>query len=315
MELIIDGYLIDEPIINILYKCKSELTNGKLSSIIDKGSWVSVTCPFHSDGKERNNSCGIVSISNSSLEYGTFNCFTCKHTGNLYHFIGACFDLGDAYGKKWLISNFGKPLYDRQIKLDRIVLNQNKAKIKGDETILETFQSYHPYMTKRKLSKDVIENFKIKYDPKTESIIFPVWDEYGKYLFYTSRNVNYKGFNIPKDVDKPIYLLNFVLQQNINKVIVCESQINTLTCWSYGYPAIGLFGSSLTNYQQKILNRSGIRTYILALDGDEAGQNGIAKFKEKIRKDVIVEVVWLPQGKDINDLTKEEFELLFKKYY
>lgn len=75
MELIIDGYIIDAPIMEILTECKKELTNGKLNSIIDNGTWVSITCPFHSGGKEHRNSCGVVSDSNSKLEYGTFNCF------------------------------------------------------------------------------------------------------------------------------------------------------------------------------------------------------------------------------------------------
>ena len=53
MDLIIDGYIIDAPIVEILTECKKELTNGKLHSIIDNGTWVSITCPFHSGGMEK----------------------------------------------------------------------------------------------------------------------------------------------------------------------------------------------------------------------------------------------------------------------
>lgn len=42
MELIIKGVLIEAPIIEILEKCKSELTTNKLGNIVDKGDWVSV---------------------------------------------------------------------------------------------------------------------------------------------------------------------------------------------------------------------------------------------------------------------------------
>lgn len=315
MELIIDNYLIDEPIINILKKCKNELTNGKLSNIIDNGSWVSIPCPFHSDGHEKHNSCGVVSDPNSNLEYGTFNCFTCKQKGGLYHLIGACFGYSDNFGKQWLIKNFGKPIMTRKLEIPKIELPKKETIVYNNDSVLESFQSWHPYMKERKLTSAVIEKFKIKYDPNTQCIIFPVWDENGNYLFYTSRNVNYKMFNIPKGIEKPVYLLNFATSNDIKKLIVCESQLNALTCYSYGYPAIALFGSTLTNYQREILNHSGIRTYILALDGDEAGKNGITRFKEMIRKDVLVEVVNLPQGKDVNDLTQEEFTSLFKKYF
>ena len=315
MDLIIDGYLIDEPIMNILYKCKSELTNGKLSSIIDKGGWVSIPCPFHSDGLEQHNSCGVVSDPNSTLEYGVFNCFTCKTTGHLYELIGACFGYGELFGKSWLIKNFGKQVVGRQIDIPRIELKPKTQPIIANESILDTFQSWHPYMQKRKLTKNIVDTFKIKYDPNTQCIIFPVWDENNKYLFYTSRNVNYKQFNIPKDVEKPIYLMNYINSNNINKVVVCESQLDALRCYVMGVPAIALFGSSLTKYQKEILNRSGVRNYVLALDGDEAGKNGIEKFKKMIRKDVFIDVVDLPYDRDINDLSDEEFISLFKKYY
>lgn len=60
----------------------------------------------------------------------------------------------------------------------------------------------------------------------------------------------------------------------------------------------------------EILNKSLIRHYILAFDGDDAGDRAIARFKNKIRKDVFVDVMKIPRGKDLNDLSKEEIENL-----
>ena len=77
MELIVDGYIIEEPILNILYKLRSELTNGKLSVIEQKDEYVRVTCPFHSEGHERHPSCSVYS-GDGDLVYGTFHCFTCN---------------------------------------------------------------------------------------------------------------------------------------------------------------------------------------------------------------------------------------------
>ena len=312
MDLIIDGYIIDTPIIEILTQCKRELTNGKLSSIIDNGTWVSITCPFHSDGHERRNSCGVVSDPNSKLEYGVFNCFTCKQKGRLYHLIGGCFDESDEFGKRWLISRFGRKVYGVNLDLQKIELPTDKKVNYLDESILDTFQSYHPYMAQRKLTSDVISKFKIKYDPKSQCIIFPVWDENDNLLFLTSRNVNYKYYHLPKDIDKPIYLLNFINKLDIKDVVVCESQINALTCWTYGIPAIALFGSTLTTYQRDILNSSSIRHYILALDNDDAGRKGVERFIKMIRKDVFIDIMEVPPNRDVNDLTQEEF---MKCYY
>ena len=162
-------------------------------------------------------------------------------------------------------------------------------------------------MWKRKLSKEVVDKFKIGYDPKTQSIIFPVWDEKNNLVLLTSRSVNSKAFYIEADKDKPVYLLNHIINENIKTVYVCESQINALTLWSWGYPAIALFGTG-SRYQYDILNRSPIRSYILCFDGDEPGDKGIKRFKSNIRKDVLISVKKIPRSKDVNDLDKEEFE-------
>ena len=168
---------------------------------------------------------------------------------------------------------------------------------------------YHPYMWKRGLSKEVVDRFGIGYDKKYNSITFPVWDESGHLVMITSRNVSNKYFHIEKDKDKPVYLLNFINQDKIDKVYVCESQINALTLWSWGYPAVALFGTG-SLHQYDILNKSGIRNYVLCFDGDAPGLKGKDRFVQNIRKDVLVSYITIPMGKDVNDLTKEQFENL-----
>lgn len=313
-ELYLDNYIIDAPIVDILEYCKSQLTNGKLSNIIDNGDWVSIPCPFHSNGRESHNSCGVVSDPNSELQYGLFNCFACGTKGTLVDLIAGCFECDKIKAKEWLIYHFGTLSYERTIDIPEIDLNSNLPTTTRDISELDTMENYHPYMTKRKLTPEVIDKFKIKYNPLNESIVFPVWDKNGNYLFYTSRNINYKSFHIPKNVTKPVYLLNFIIEQGIKCCVVCESQINAITCWTHGVPAIALFGCHLLDNQLEDLNSSGIRYYVLALDNDEKGNAGVVEFKKKIRKDVFVDVITVPEGKDVNDLTPEEFNMLFEDY-
>ncbi len=71
---------------------------------------------------------------------------------------------------------------------------------------------------------------------------------------------------------------------------------------------MALFGTGSKN-QYDILNRSGIRKYILALDGDNAGRNGTKKLISNL-KNAIITILDVPNGKDVNDLTKEEFDSL-----
>ena len=171
-------------------------------------------------------------------------------------------------------------------------------------------------MTKRKLSKETCEKFKIKYDKDTNCLVFPVWNNKDELVFLTRRNIDSKNFYIDKGADKStIYLLNYVLKGNYKVVVVVESQINALTLWQCGYPAIALFGAGTSKEQMETLNKSPIRHYLLAYDNDSAGIHGINNFQKYIRKDVLVDVINLPVGKDINDLEQEEIDKLIKKYY
>ena len=312
MNLVIDGVLIDAPIIDILNKAKSCLTNGKLSSIIQKDGWVSITCPFHSNGVERHNSCGVVSDPDSDKEYGTFNCFSCKENGPLYHLIAGIFDRDDDFGKRWLVTNFGNTLLERDRFEEDIVLKKDIIPIQNDIS-LDGMLDYHPYMTKRKLTEEVINTFKIKYDPRARCLVFPVWDECDRLSFLTRRSVDNKHFFIPSNVEKPVYLLNYIIKNNIKTGVVCESQINALTCWTHHIPAIALFGTG-SSRQYEILNRSGIRNYILAFDGDDAGDRGRDKFIKNISKKAFIDVINIPRGKDVNELSTEEFNDLFQEY-
>lgn len=308
-NLVINGHIINAPIKDILYAIKKELINGKLRVIEDvKNDNITVTCPFHKLGKESHPSSQIYCGDSPDIEYGTFHCFTCGESGPLYHFVGECFDEGDEFGKQWLLTHFGNALLENQFNA-LFQWDEQKPKEYIDESVLNNFEDWHPYMAKRKLSPAVCKYFQIKYDPVSECLVFPVRDETGKIYMLTRRSVNTKQFIIDADKDKPVYLLNEITKKGINEVVVVESQINCLTLWTYGIPSVALFGTGAKN-QYKALNKSEIKHYFLCFDGDSAGKNGIKKFLKNIRDDVIVDIYEMPDGMDVNDLTQEEFDNL-----
>ena len=312
MDLIVQGRTIDAPIEVILNTLKKELHNGKLRDIQNNiKDNISVTCPVHKDGYEKNPSCQIFTSRDSDIvEYGTVHCFTCGYKSRLTDFITTCFEEKDpGFGEQWLIERFGVEFNSNINYLPEIVLNNRNDKKYLDESILDKYNYYHDYMWRRKLTKEVVDFFKIGFDPKLNMLVFPVWDENNNLVMLTRRSVTDKTFLIDKDVDKPVYLLNIINQYGYKKVYVCESQINALSLWSWGYPAIALFGTG-SKYQYDILNKSGIRDYVLCFDGDEAGNKGIYRFYHNIRKDVLISVKNIPKGKDVNDLTKDEFDNL-----
>lgn len=312
MPLFIRNKLIDTPIDVILTTLKKEIGGKLLHDIYPevRGN-IAVTCPVHKNGQERHPSCNIYTKhDDESTEYGKVHCFTCGYTDSLAGLVGKCFGEDLSFGEEWLVERFGVSFSENARFLPEIILKPPKLKKQFlDPSVLNNYNYYHPYMWERKLSKQVVDTFQVGYDDKTKSITFPIWDENDNLVMITYRSVKDKRFYIEENKDKPVYLLNFIKKWNIKSVIVVESQINALTLFSWGYPAIALIGTGSSS-QFDILNKSGITDYTLAFDGDEAGDKAIKRFQKNIRNDVFVSYKKIPRGKDVNDLTKEQFDSL-----
>ena len=307
MYLIIKDKLITEPIINIIYQLKNEASWDVFHDIQIKNDYIRVTCPYHKDGNEHRASCSIYSNYDGDIEPGYLHCFTCGASGPLYKTVAHVLELSDEDAKDWLIERFGNTLIEKEIPFDSPITFEKQKQEYLNEECLDKYGYYHPYMFQRHLTEEVINKFKIGYDKEKDCIVFPVWDEKGNLVTITRRSVIGKRFILEGEKDKPVYLLNFIRKENRDIVYVCESQFNALTLWTWEYPAIALFGTG--SYKQyDILNRSGIRSYVLCFDGDDAGRKGAERFKRNVQGFFQTKV--LPEGKDVNDLTKEEFDNL-----
>lgn len=307
-QLIINNHLIDEPIENILYQVRKEIKGRKLKDIEVNGDDIKVTCPFHSNGQEKEPDCHIKNDDTGKLQYGTFHCFACDESGNLCKFIGGCFDRDEEFGKQWLLDHYGNIFVERKFILQPITLKKEKEKIL-DESILDTMQEYHPYMLKRKLDLNICKQFKVKYDPKSECLVFPIYDEHGCFIGITRRSVKNKTFHIENGIDKrhTLYLLNHIIRNNIKKCALVEGQIDALTCYGFGFPAIATLGG-ICKEQINLLNNSGVRVLYTIFDNDEAGKKFTNFLNKYINEDILVINVVLPEGyKDVNDLDKDLF--------
>ena len=175
-----------------------------------------------------------------------------------------------------------------------------------------------PYMYERKLTDEIIVKYDIGFDANfippgrkkpLPCITFPVRDKQGRTLFFCRRAISTKFFSYPEGVVKPVYGL-YELPKGCKSVVVCESCFNALTSVRYGRPAIALLGTG-NSYQIQQLKELGVNEFILAFDPDEAGKRATAKLKKALHS---VAIVWsfegIPEGKDLNDLTKEEFDAL-----
>lgn len=318
MELKIRDHIIDAPMDLILNTLRSEIRNGKLSQILEENDGnIGITCPVHKGGAERKVSCYVLSNRHhKDLEYGTTHCFTCGYKASLPQLVSVCFGRYDKdFGEEWLIERFGTPYENSLDLMPEISLDKPKKSEYLSESILDQFNYYHEYMWKRKLTKEVVDTFRIGYDPKYKCITFPVWDENDHLVMVTNRSVNSKGFYIQKGVEKPLYLLNFVKRWNIKTVVICEAQIDALTSWVYGQPAIATLGG-ITSKQIELLNKSGVRNVITMFDNDDAGQRFTRVVENGLRGDIMVFNTKFPDGcKDINDMTEEQFKHTLENKY
>ena len=274
---------------------------------------IMVTCPFHKDHRENRPSCGVFLEDRGNFKAGDFHCFTCGETGNLAKLVGKCLGGTEETGKQWLLNSYCDVLLQRPFYLPKIELGTESSSSPTflSEDLIKPFLGYHSYMEKRHISREVAEKFDLGYNPENNSIIFPLRDEKGNLVGTSSRNISQKLFNIDIiNVAKPVYLLHNIIKEGYSSVIVCESQIDALAAWSYGYAACAMIGTG-TDEQHRVLNKSPIRHYILMFDNDSAGKSAAARFMSHIRKDVFVDIVRFPSNKkDINDFSYDEFKQL-----
>ncbi len=306
------------------------------------GNYQQVYCPFHNDGNEKKPSCGVLLHqeyrNGKSYPEGWFHCFSC---GASYTMVEAVTEMLKLHsitgsGKDWLVENI--PGFDIDEVTDTLLpdatvigLNEKYA-ANYVRSLVEPVKSYIteeelskyrftvPYMYERRLTDEVITKYDIGVDmhwtppgrkKEVPCITFPVRDRSGRTLFIARRSIKGKLFHYPEGVSKPVYGIEMI-PEGCKSVIITESCFNALTCVVYGYNAVALLGTG-NSYQIDQLKRLGVHEYVICTDGDEAGRRAASKLKKSLSSVAIIWTVSMPDGKDVNDLTKEEFEEVYSR--
>lgn len=304
------------------------------------GNYYTIYCPFHSDGKERRPSCGVLLREEyrNGRKYpaGFCHCFTCQYAKTLPEFVTDLLKINSITqtGLEWLQQNIPgfSPDFEYELLLPDNLMNavnekfavnyihsfNSKQRTYVSEEELKKYRFTVPYMYERKLTDEVIEKYDVGFDPNfipegrknpIPCITFPVRDKEGRTLFIYRRSIESKFFSAPDGVEKPVYGLD-VIPNSCKSLCICESIINALTLEGWGYNAVALLGTG-TPFQISQLKQLNIRDFVLCLDGDEAGHKGTEKLKRKLAKTAMIWKVNIPPGKDVNDLDKETFDKLY----
>lgn len=308
----VDKKVIDAEVITILEEVKRYRMerDGKLilNHIKQTGNNIMVTCPFHKDGMERKPSCGVSSTETANTPAGTVHCFTCGKNMAFDRFISYLLGVedGGSTGRKWLLENFDVS-YTRNLNvtLSRGGRRSGETESFIMESLLCQYRFFHPYMYKRGLTDEIIEKYDIGYDKLNDMITFPVRDIEGRCIFLAKRSVKGKMFILPDSQNKPLYGV-YELDYSKPDIYIVESFMNALTLAKWGYNAIALMGTG-SFYQYDLINKLPFRTIHICLDGDMAGRHGTINLMNVIDKGKLVYNHPMYEGKDVNDLTKEEF--------
>lgn len=326
-------YINKNPILasemEVLTELKQQLAlNGimRFDKFVEGSSNIQFNCPIHNDGQESKPSCGIKTTNHGDTPAGTVHCFACGYTASLEEMISNCFGKNDGgvFGIEWLVKNFltisVEQRKDIQLDMGRGVTVKKETEYISEEE-LASYRYYHPYMYKRKLTDELIEKFDVGYDPNFKlydkrgnikgvmrCITFPVRNIEGKTLFLGRRSVDTKFFHYPDGVEKPVYGL-YELPKDAEEIIICESFLDAISCYKYDKPAVALIGTG-TDFQYEQLKALTCRKFITALDPDKAGNSATIRLKKALGSRKLVTTYILPNGKDINDLTEEEFNNL-----
>lgn len=307
------------------------------------GDYYQVYCPIHADGQERKPSCGIllhdVVRNGSKYPEGFCHCFSCGYAKSLPEMVTDILKSRNitTSGMEWLQENvpgfhadsvseslipsslvvsMNDRSYDAAQKLKKLTQKDTTTYVSDEE--LAKYRFTVDYMYQRKLTDPVIEKYDIGFDPEFKlksrkkpiaCITFPVRDIQGRTLFFCRRSIEGKFYHYPEFTTKPLYGI-YELSKSATQVCIMESCINALTAVGWGYDCVALMGTGNTT-QIKQLRKLGAKEFILCLDGDDAGHRASVKLKKQLSDVAIIWVVNVPEGKDVNDLTKDEFDDLF----
>lgn len=308
---------------SILHELKLQLhINGVelLGKIKPTSKNVQFSCPSHGDGQEKKPSCGMSEVpikrDGRTIPAGTVHCFTCGYTATTPEFVSFCFGKGmdgGVFGYRWLIKNFVSiDIEDRKpitLNLVRGAGKEERIEKFVTEEELAKYRYTHRYMYQRKLTDTIIDYFDVGFDKDTNCLTFPVANRDGNILFIQRRAVKGKFFQNADDTRKSetLYGLDKVVKNidRIKEVILCESIIDALICWTHKRPAMALMGTG-TEQQYKILRDLGIRKYILAMDADKAGMIGDMKLRRHLHTSQLL--YRFDSNADIGEMSWDEFE-------
>ena len=297
------------------------LQHYKIDWLRESGNELHGRCPIHQGEGTRS--------FHVNVGRNVFHCFSCGAGGGTLELVASLEGCGIRQAALKLDEWFGIPkARDPSSQLDR--QQEHPAHIEESINRPLSFRLRvnpgHPYGSKRGLSTETIEFFEaglcVSNGMFSGRYVVPLHDETGQLVGYMGRSI---------DGSEPKYLLpsgkkgfrKSRLLFNLHRLlaerprphwaVLVEGIFDAMRVRQAGYPSVALLGSSLSRDQEALLCQH-FRLVVLLFDGDAAGRRATAECKGRLRDNLLLESIELPDGKQPDMLDADDLHRLLESY-
>lgn len=196
--------------------------------------------------------------------------------------------------------------------------------LKGRDNLLNTLTG-QSFLTSELLDAGLITGDAKPKDFFSDRIMFPIMDANGEVRGFSGRTLDGSDPKYLNSAENQVFEKNQLLYglsqakgaiQKANRVIITEGYFDVLRAFEHGFfETVGLMGTTLSKSHIQQLTRL-TSTFVLVLDGDEAGRSAAKKMVPML-SGLDVRLVDLPDGKDLDTFllenNRETFDMMLRQ--
>ena len=160
------------------------------------------------------------------------------------------------------------------------------------------------YLTGRGISADVQRMFGVGYCPTSNAIMLPWRLPDGRLANIKYRKTYGKAFWYERNglpIRELVYGIDVIYAQNVRQAAIVEAEIDALSFWTAGVPAIAVGGTAFGAAKRDMILRSPIEQLIIATDADKPGERLRAEIERELRGRVALSHARFSGVKDANE--------------
>ena len=255
---------------------------------------------------------------------GKWICFTGCGAGDLWNLIMRLRYMEEPEAKRWLLANSSsdtsfdtvlKAMPTRTISSDLV---QDVHKIASADYMMADNKTMTSYILERGFTIKTLIDWGIRYDRSSKAVVIPLYSADGENIVGIARRMvppvptGFPKYRYTQGFDRKNHLFGAHKHiKNGDPTIVVEGPLDAMWLHQYGYKtAVALMGSFCSRYQIDLLKKLS-HSVIISLDSDEAGRSAASKLASGLSGSFPIQVVELPDGKDVQELTGNEMKDIY----